>query len=76
MSAASQMLEIPEIRARISPVTAEQYHQFPELNSNGRRTELIRGFVIEKKSKSPLHSGIASALYDLLRPQILTDFTR
>src|SRR6218665_2056605 len=74
MTAAAQILEIPEVRARISPVTVEQYHQFPELNTNGRRTELIRGIVVEKMSKSPLHSGIASALYDLLRPQIPTDF--
>lgn len=74
MTAAAQILEIPEVRARISPVTVEQYHQFPELNANGRRTELIRGVVIEKMSKSPLHSGIASALYDLLRPQIPSDY--
>ena len=69
MSAASLMLDIPEVRARISPVDVAQYHQFPEFDANGRRTELIRGVVIEKISKSPLHSGIASDLYDLIRPQ-------
>jgi Uma2 family endonuclease len=70
MSAASQILDIPEVRARVSPIAVAQYHQFPELNENGRRTELIRGVVIEKMSKSPLHSGIASTLYDLIRPQV------
>lgn len=74
MSAASELLEIPEVRARISPVTPEQYRHFPELNKNGRRTELIRGFVIEKMSKPPLHTSIASALYDLLRPQVPAGF--
>ncbi len=74
MSAASLMLDIPEVRARISPVTVAQYHQFPEYNANGRRTELVRGIVIEKMSKSPLHSGIASALYDQIRPQVPPDF--
>ncbi len=68
------MLEIPEVRARVSPVTIAQYHQFPEFNENGRRTELIRGITIEKRSKSPLHSGIASALYDLIRPQVPPGF--
>lgn len=68
------MLEIPEVRARISPVDVAQYHQFPEFNANGRRTELIRGVVIEKMSKSPLHSSIASALYDLIHPQVPTGF--
>jgi len=70
MSAASQMLDIPEVRARISPLSVADYHRLPELNGNGRRTELIRGIVIEKMSKSPLHTGIASHLYDLIRPQI------
>jgi len=72
-AAAAQMLEIPEVRARISAITVEQYHQFPEFNENGRRTELIRGVVIEKMSKSPLHANIVSALYDLLRPQVPSD---
>jgi len=68
------MLDIPEVRARISPVSVAQYHQFPEFNANGRRTELIRGIVFEKESKSPLHSSIASALYDLIRPQVPADY--
>ncbi len=68
------MLEIPEVRARISPITVEQYHQFPEFNENGKRTELIRGVVIEKMSKSPLHANIVSALHDLLYPQVSAEF--
>jgi Uma2 family endonuclease len=74
MSAVSQILEIPEVRARVSPVTVAQYHQFPEFNENGRRTELIRGLVIEKMSKTPLHTGIASELYDIIRPQVPPGF--
>jgi Uma2 family endonuclease len=66
MSAASVMLEIPEVRASVSPITVAQYHQFPEFNENGRRTELVRGVVIEKTRKSPLHASIAKLLYDHL----------
>ena len=66
----TELLEIPEFRRRVSPVTVEQYHQFPEFNENGRRTELIRNIVIEKMSRSPLHSGIATHLYDVLHPHI------
>lgn len=58
------MLDLPEVRARISPIAVAQYHQFPELNENGRRTELIRGIVIEKRPKSPVHASIAKLLYD------------
>lgn len=75
MSAASEMLEIPEVRARLSPISVEQYHQFPEFNANGRRTELIRGMVIEKVSKSPLHCRIAKALYDRLLQAIPIGFS-
>jgi Uma2 family endonuclease len=74
MTAAAQMLEIPTVRARISPVTVAQYHEFPEKNENGKRTELIRGIVIEKMSKSPLHTSIGSALYEILQPQVPSDF--
>src|SRR5438093_6836054 len=74
MSATGSILEIPEVRARVSPLSVEQYHQLPEFNTNGRRTELIRGVLIEKISKSPLHSGVASTLYDLLRPLVPAGF--
>ena len=36
-----------------------------EFNKNGRRTELIRGIVIEKVRKTPLHCYIGKRLYDL-----------
>lgn len=75
MTAASQMLEIPEVRARISPIAVEQYHQFPEFNENGRRTELIRGVVIEKMPKSPLHASIAKLLYDGLHASVPTGYS-
>ena len=46
MSAAFQMLDIPEVRARIFPVEVAQYHQFPEFKVNDHRSELIRnGFL-------------------------------
>jgi Uma2 family endonuclease len=66
MSAVTSILDIPEARARVSPITVAQYHAFPEFNENGKRTELIRGIVFEKMSKSPLHSSVAKFLYDLI----------
>ena len=58
------ILEIPEVRERVSALSVEEYHRLDEFNEKGRRTELIRGIVIEKMSKSPLHSFIAKRLYD------------
>jgi len=61
----SAILEIPEVRQRVSPLSVQDYHRLGEYNENGRRTELIRGIIIEKTSKSPLHRIVASRLYKL-----------
>jgi Uma2 family endonuclease len=62
----SAILDIPEVRQRISPLSVEEYHRPDEFNSNGRRTELIRGILIEKRPKSPLHCTLSSRLHRLL----------
>ena len=64
------ILEIPEVRRRVSPLTVAEYHRLDEFNENGRRTELIRGVVIEKMSKSPLHRTLASLLHRLILEQL------
>ena len=66
------ILEIPEVRERISRLSVDEYHRLGEFNERGRRTELVRGLVIEKMSKSPLHRTIASLLYKLLLNQLPT----
>ena len=71
----SAILEIPEVRQRVSPLSVQQYHRLDEFNENGRRTELLRGFVIEKMSKSPLHRTLASLLYRLLLAQLPPGFS-
>jgi Uma2 family endonuclease len=60
------ILELPEVRERVSTLTVDEYHRLDEFNAHGRRTELIRGIVIEKMSKSPLHAAVAKRLYDIL----------
>ena len=42
----TSILEIPEVRQRVSQLSVEEYHRLDEFNINGRRTELIRGIVI------------------------------
>src|SRR5213592_1062614 len=64
------ILEIPEVRQRVSPLSVEEYHRLDEFNENGRRTELIRGIILEKLPKSPRHCSIASQLYQLLLAQL------
>jgi len=68
------VLDEPAFRQRVSRLSVREYHQLGEFNENGKRTELIRGIVIEKMSKSPLHGTIASLLQDLLTPRIPTGY--
>src|SRR5216117_2620496 len=70
----SAILEIPEVRQRVSSLSLQEYHRLDEFNEHGRRTELIRGIVIEKTSKSPLHSSIAKLLYDKLTSMVPPNF--
>jgi hypothetical protein len=44
---AGTILEIPEVRKRVSRLSVAEYHRLGEFNDKGRRTELIRGFVID-----------------------------
>src|SRR5580698_7319239 len=68
------VLDQPAYRGRVSRLSVKEYHQLGEFNENGKRIELIRGIVIEKMSKSPLHGTIASMLQDLLTPRVPTGF--
>src|SRR5207249_10457656 len=70
----SAILEIPEVRQRVSRLSVQEYHQLGEFNENGKRTELIRGIVIEKMSKSPLHSSLGKRLYDRIALKLRKGF--
>ncbi len=70
----SAILEIPEVRQRVSRLSVEEYHRLDEFNENGRRTELIRGIIVEKIKKSPLHCAIAGRLYGRIAPIVPEGF--
>jgi len=69
------LLDIPEVWQRISRLSVDEYHRLGEFNQNGRRTEPIRGIVIEKWPKSPLHRTISSLLYKLLSAMLPRGYT-
>ena len=69
------LLDVPELRELVSPLSVAEYHQLGEFNENGRRTELIRGIVIEKMSKSPLHCFVVAELRRMIESQITAAFT-
>ena len=56
------VLEDPAIRARVPAMSVEQYHRMFELSAIAEKVELIRGALIEKMPKSPIHSSIVRLL--------------
>ena len=44
--------------ARGLPITVEQYHVLFERGLIAKNTELLEGIIVEKMSKSPLHSAV------------------
>lgn len=64
------ILELPEVRRMVSPISIEQYHLLPEYAPSGKRTELIRGIIIEKMSKSPLHVALLRRLLRLVEAAV------
>lgn len=61
------ILELPSVRRLVSPTSVAEYQRLGEYNENGRRTELIRGVVIEKMSKSPRHAFLLLRLLEVVR---------
>jgi Uma2 family endonuclease len=64
------LLDLPQIRELVSPLSVAGYHRLGEFNDHGRRTELIRGLVLEKMSKSPLHYTMIERVREVLAGQI------
>ncbi len=59
------LLENPAIRQRVTRLSVEDYHRLPELP-----VELLRGNIIDKTSKSPLHSAVSYELREILSRQL------
>ncbi len=56
------VLEDPAIRARVHAISVADYHTMIERGAIGENLELLRGALVEKMSKSSLHSKIVMRL--------------
>lgn len=54
----STLIELPTVRQRALPTTVEQYHALWEAGLIPENVELLEGVIVEKMSKSPLHSSV------------------
>ena len=60
------ILDLPEVRARVHRWTVQDYIEMAEENPAFRHSELIRGLIVEKMSKSSLHIALTKKSYDFL----------
>jgi len=68
------LLELPAFRERVRGLSVEGYHRLGELGLLSDDVELLRGLVVTKMSKSPLHELVAQKLMRLLLARVPSGF--
>ncbi len=69
------VLDDPAIRAHAHAISVTAYHTLVNSGILGSNIELIRGALVEKMPKSPLHTSILLRLVRFLSQQIPADYT-
>lgn len=57
------ILEVPEVRARVGLLSVGAFEALAEMGAVSKRAELIRGVIVEKMPKSPLHSTLVKQIF-------------
>ncbi len=66
----SAISERPEVQPQAIRWSVKDYEQLGEHGILGKNVELIRGVIVTKMPKSPLHSYLTKWLYDHLQKQV------
>jgi hypothetical protein len=74
MSTSLNMLENPEIREAMKRISVDEYHRLGRSGLIPEDTELLYGVLIQKMTKSPLHTWIVRQLADWLRLELPEGF--
>ena len=62
----TSLLELPIVRERMHRMSVAEYHRAFEAGALSEKVELLRGLVVTKMPKSPLHEFVAQKLMLLL----------
>lgn len=68
------ILEKPAVRRAALPISVEQYHRLSAAGIVTERTELLRGVIIERMTKSPLHTYLVQLLAKWLESAVSDEF--
>ncbi len=63
------LLDLPSVRSRVHPMSVDTYHRLAALGMVDENVELLRGIMVAKTSKSPLHELVAQKLMKHLLAQ-------
>jgi Uma2 family endonuclease len=66
----TSILDNPAIRQAVLPVSVEQYHRLGETGLIPENTELLKGVIVGKMIKSPMHSWLVQFLIDWFRANL------
>jgi len=66
----SEILDLAEARERVLRWTVDEYEHLVESGAIRKSAELVRGIIVERMSKSPLHRALAKWIYDRLQIQL------
>jgi Uma2 family endonuclease len=66
-------LQFPDFRSRALPITVETYHWMIANDLVSQRAELIRGVIVEKMSKTPLHGILVGRIYTSIQSRLPDD---
>lgn len=69
----TSILEKLSVRRVALPISVEQYHRLGQEGIIGQRTELLRGVIIERMTKSPLHTFVVQLIVRWLQESIEAD---
>jgi Uma2 family endonuclease len=64
------ILDNPAVRQAAHAVSVEDYHRLTEAGIVSKRTELLRGVIVDKMGKSPLHSWLVRLFFDWLSAEV------
>ena len=59
----SAILDLPEVRARVASLSVEAYEALDRIGALDKRMELIRGMIVKKMPKSPLHCKLIRRIF-------------
>ena len=68
------LLDLTEVHPRVMRWSVEEYEQLANQGGIPKHAELLRGLIIEKFPKSPLHRALSKRLYELIQKALPTGF--